>query len=326
MLLSTVGWGLAETYHRFYYLGTIGDSLTVQMDLRIEGERVTGSYFYNRVGQPLDLEGTIDQEGRVVIAEYTRPDTLLGRQLTGVFDGVLSQGPNDYGSSLSGSWSRVSGEPYPFELTKVAEYVQVSMRQSRIAALSTHPFFTDAALAPLNLRFQEETLQGQFDFFSEGQQQALAGQLYHSWWLERARDIAYASSELVSIAETIYVYTGGAHPNIGLAGYNYWLDDQGALRLKLRDLFRPASEFMAVLSDIILEALAQQEAQWVIDGSLNSFTERDLNDLFIITPQGLTFFFEPYLVGPYVQGSFTVLVPFALLQGVIRQDGPLAGL
>lgn len=325
ILLSILCLGLANDFHRFYYLGTIGDSLTVQMDLQIEGERVTGSYFYNRVGQPLDLEGTIDQDGNITLQEFTRPDTLLGRQLTGTFEGTLSLDLTDYGSSFAGKWSRVSGELYPFELTKVAEYVRVSVAQSRISAISVHPFFIDKTLASLNQRFQEETLQGQFDFFTEGQQYALSGQIYHGWWLERSRDIAYVSHDLISVAETIYVYTGGAHPNVGLAGYNYWLDDSGALRLTLNDLFRPGSDYMAVLSGFILEALAAQEALWVVDGTVSELTERILNDSFTITPQGLTFFFEPYLVGPYVQGTFSVLVPYEQLQSIIRQNGPLRG-
>jgi hypothetical protein len=45
-----------------YFKGSIGSTLGLQMKLVREGERLTGSYFYQKVGTKIDLRGTIDSD------------------------------------------------------------------------------------------------------------------------------------------------------------------------------------------------------------------------------------------------------------------------
>src|SRR5688572_28899832 len=53
-----------------YFKGSIGDTLGLQMKLVREGEKLTGSYFYQKVGTRIDIRGAIDKGGNVVIDEF----------------------------------------------------------------------------------------------------------------------------------------------------------------------------------------------------------------------------------------------------------------
>jgi hypothetical protein len=46
-----------------YFKGSIGSSLDLQMKLVREGDNLTGSYFYQKVGTRITLRGTVDKTG-----------------------------------------------------------------------------------------------------------------------------------------------------------------------------------------------------------------------------------------------------------------------
>ena len=79
-------------------------TLSVQMKLRREGDRLTGSYFYESVKNELQLRGTIDSQGNINIQE----SDASGAQ-TGVFLGRWTT--NETGETLlTGTWSKPDGE------------------------------------------------------------------------------------------------------------------------------------------------------------------------------------------------------------------------
>src|SRR3989442_14076720 len=60
--------GEASVCERSYFRGTIAagaNNLKIEMTLVRDGERVTGTYFYPKVGKSIELNGTIDQDGKV---------------------------------------------------------------------------------------------------------------------------------------------------------------------------------------------------------------------------------------------------------------------
>ena len=320
VVLAGLCLGQGAFAERFYYLGAVGEQ-GVQMALSVEGDSAKGHYYYDRVGVLLDLVGTVDAEGNVELREFTRAGSPLGRQQTGTFTGKLSASPNDYGSSFQGAWESPDGEVRPFELSRAAEYVELNLGQGRIEARADYPFFL-TPLDGLNRRLQTDVLTSSFDFVQEGQGHLLEGELYNGWTLQRELRLEYASDTLVSISETLYVYTGGAHGNTGLAGYTYLLEDGRVRTVRLADLFKTDADYLAVLEPLILEALLEQEAQWVVDGTVATLGEDDLGS-FTLSPRGLTFGFEPYAMGPYAQGTFEVTVAFGDIASVIDPDGAL---
>ena len=317
ILTSALSSALAE---RFYYLGTLGN-VAIQMDLTLKDSVATGNYYYDAIGLALDLVGGVD--GNVVrLEEYTSADTTLGRILTGTFEGTLSNETTDYGNTFSGIWKNPQGSSFPFSLRKIAEYADVSLEQNRIAVKASYPFLLNP-FESSNEKLQDDLLNSLFDFVREGQDYALAGEVFHGWWLERHQAITYASQDLVSLSEALYAYTGGAHGNTGLMGYTFGLIDGKVRTLKLKDFFLEDADYLAVLSPFVLEALRAQEAQWVLDGDIDGLGKDDLS-VVTLSPTGLTFGFEPYAMGPYAQGTFFVTVPFETLKPIIDSEGLLA--
>jgi hypothetical protein len=88
------GVGLPSRFNRAYE-GQIAGKLPVRLTLTKNGQQVTGSYVYTRVGKPLKLQGTIDGEGKFKLDEFDP-----GGQKTGGFEGTFT-GP----TRMEGSWS-----------------------------------------------------------------------------------------------------------------------------------------------------------------------------------------------------------------------------
>ena len=328
-LLFCLLFGASASAERFYYLGSVGER-PVQFDLSLSDAPattattpITGSFYYDTVGLPLDLEGTLTSAGEVRLEAYTQAVTTLGRQQTGVFEGTLSN-DTDFGERFSGSWRSSSGATASFSLDKIAEYADAVFVQGRISARASYPVFS-APFSTLDTRLQSDLINSLFDFVQEGQEAASAGELFGGWSLERLQTVTYASANLVSVAETLYVYTGGAHPNTGLASYTLFTDADRTRLLDLADFFLPEVDYLALLSPYLVSALLEQRAQWVVDGSVDGFT-KDALSVVTVSPTGLTFGFEPYAVGPYAQGTFFVTVPFDVLEPVIDPAGPLKAL
>ncbi len=43
---------------------------------------------------------------------------------------------------------------------------------------------------------------------------------------------------------------------------------------------------------------------------------------FTLSPAGIRFYFDPYEMGPWVEGMYTVDVPWTELAGMVNLDGP----
>ena len=147
-----------------------------------------------------------------------------------------------------------------------------------------------------------------------------------AWWDERVVEVQSLSRKLVSVRVESHVYRGGAHPNTHLTARTFLRAADGAWRLAspceaLGVLGRPCDR--PRVRERVIRDLERQEAAWVVDGEVNESTPW-LLDRTTLTPTGLRVDFEPYAVGPYAQGVFTVHVPFPI-DGTPPADGDDAG-
>ena len=92
----------AQTKH---FKGSIGSSLDLQMKLVRTGDQLAGSYFYQKIGQRIDLRGNVDKDGNLTLEEFDKS----GKQ-TGLFKGIWSVDSNDGLVRLAGNWSKPPGE------------------------------------------------------------------------------------------------------------------------------------------------------------------------------------------------------------------------
>ena len=88
-----------------HFKGSIGSTLDLQMKLVREGDKLTGSYFYQKVGTRISLRGTVDKDGNLTLDEFDPQ----GKQ-TGVFKGLWSVKAEDGLITLAGNWSKPPGE------------------------------------------------------------------------------------------------------------------------------------------------------------------------------------------------------------------------
>ena len=88
-----------------FFKGSIGSRLGLQMKLTRDGERITGNYFYQKVGTKIDLKGTIDKDNNLTLEEFD-----AGGKQTGLFKGSWITDKDDGLVSVAGNWSKPNGE------------------------------------------------------------------------------------------------------------------------------------------------------------------------------------------------------------------------
>jgi hypothetical protein len=95
VLLMASVWCLAQGPKSGEYVGTIKGTIPIRMTLKVEGQRVTGTYYYEKYKKPIQLTGAVGADGTVLLMEYDGKGAETGR-----FEGSFS--PN---GAFSGSWS-----------------------------------------------------------------------------------------------------------------------------------------------------------------------------------------------------------------------------
>jgi hypothetical protein len=132
--------------------------------------------------------------------------------------------------------------------------------------------------------------------------------------------LTYGTEELVSVLFYVDGYVmGAAHPFHYSHSMNY---DTAAVRmLELEDLFRPGTDYLAVLSQYSLDDL---ERQGVLEWKEGALPLAENFQRWNITPQGLLVSFDEYMIAPYAAGPQEVLIPYEVLAPVADSEGPLA--
>jgi hypothetical protein len=120
-------------------------------------------------------------------------------------------------------------------------------------------------------------------------------------------EVTCASPErLLSIRFDTFKETGGAHGAPEYVTFSFGLVGGKARRLKLVNFFTSGSAFRDTVTTAVLGKLRRNpQAILVVNGDVTSLTEDQLNR-FSVEADGLTFFFNPYEVGPYSSGRFQV--------------------
>ena len=142
--------------------------------------------------------------------------------------------------------------------------------------------------------------------------------------------IVWLGTNLVSLFQTRYEYTGGAHGSSTALGRNFVLTGGKAREFALADLFRPGTEWVEALSVACLRELRLQHASWVMPDTLPAFQVKEFKaealGSFNVDRAALFIHFDPYAVGPYVEGTFHVAIPWRELEKLLDPRGPISQL
>ena len=116
----------------------------------------------------------------------------------------------------------------------------------------------------------------------------------------------YSPSRLVSLRYDTYQYMGGAHGLALMETRNFGLVNGKPKRLMLADMFAPGTNYRRLVETKIFAKLRKnKDALWVQDGSVKTLDAAQFNR-FSIARDGLTWLFNQYEVGPFVNGQFEV--------------------
>jgi hypothetical protein len=144
------------------------------------------------------------------------------------------------------------------------------------------------------------------------------------WEISNTISAIFNANSIVSFQSEFYHFTGGAHGNSGVYFANF--NSQDGKRLALSDLLisdyekelNNAAERIFRKDKELGQAESLEEAgYWFVD---NKFY---VNENFGIKDEGLVFFFNSYEIAPYAMGPTEILVPYAELKNLIKEEGLL---
>jgi hypothetical protein len=334
---------VATSGEKFYFRGTIGSNLKIEMTLLRDGERVTGTYFYPKVGKNIDLKGAIDKSGNLDLRESDE----TGKE-SGVFKGKWNapSKPTELGmSNISGKWSKPDGsketsfqltqEPSEFSVAHfVLKVIKETNKQRHYSVDVEYPQVEgDARFDKFNKEsramimkdiaaFKSAATATENDYGTEVPDEATNS------YLDSSYEIRFATDELISIQFSSSDYSrGAAHPNSYTNVLNY--DVKNGKKLTLADLFNAKSNYLKTISDYCIKDLKDQSKKntdLILDDEQiksGASARADNFKSWTITKTGLAIVFDPYQVGPYAAGPQNVLVPYSALKDLIKSDGPV---
>jgi hypothetical protein len=323
-----------------YFKGSIGNALGLQMKLVRQGENVTGTYFYQKVGTRIDLKGSIDKDGNITLEEFA-PD---GTQ-TGVFKGLWTMNSEDGMVNLAGNWTKPDGQKQtafslheqPIYFSGGGDIVPKTVKETNTTLKyeinGEYPQLSGILSSGIEKFNQEASrlVSQQVSKFkkemAQPEQEETDSSLPNSS-LDIGYTIALATDELISIEFDIGTYyRGAAHPNSYAIVLNF--DVKNGKTLKLADLFKTGAKYLQTLSAYAIKDLKQQSK--AKDGVLDDESIQNgagptakNYDSWTITKKGIGITFDAYQVGPYVAGPQYVSVPYSALKDLIEPSGAIA--
>lgn len=339
--------GVTAPVETRFFKGSIGNALGLQMKLVREAEKLSGSYFYQKVSKKIDLRGNVDSAGNVTLEEFD----ANGKQ-TGVFTGTWKQDADGW-VEIAGNWTKPgSDKKTPFSLHQepvefsngveiVARQIKENNKKLKYEVYAEYPQLT-GSVDPNFEKFNQAVrslINAKVSEFKkamappESEPTPDAANVPADEPMGSDINIGYeivlAKDDLISIEFAVSsYYAGAAHPNSYAEVVNF--DLQNGKPLKLADLFLPGSKYVQTVSSYCVQALKKQSKEQGSEGMLDDdWIQRgagpDLKNYhnWTISKKGLGISFDSYQVAAYAAGPQDVLVPYSALKEIIKPDGPL---
>ena len=336
--------GQAQRGDQFLFRGNIAN-LSIEMSLVRDGERVTGTYFYPRVGKNIAVTGTVNSSGDL---ELTEADET-GKQ-TGVFKGKWQpqkDGPDSSLAEIEGKWSKPDGSKstdfivtqQPINLTLAVRVFPKTIRdnskEKRYSVEAEYPEIQgDSRFDGFN-REARGLVTKDVGAFKAGEtsdepaEDTTPTETLNST-LDVRYEVRYATDNLISVEFTESSYeSGAAHGNSLTTVLNY--DVKNNRKLALSDLFS-AKNYLSAIANYCIKDLkdrAKNDSDSMISEEMmqsGASPRADNYRAVAITKKGLWVTFDPYQVAPYAAGPQNVLVPYSALKDIIKPDCPIAPL
>ena len=145
-----------------------------------------------------------------------------------------------------------------------------------------------------------------------------------SWSIEINSDIIYQDSSFISLATTIFSYTGGAHPNSNQV-YNSFNLQTGEIVTLDDILIQGYEEELNESAEIEFRMLKEIPPAFTLEEKGYVFEEGKfrLNDNFAIINKSLLFFYNPYEIASYAEGPAEIELKLTDYVHLIDPNGVL---
>lgn len=141
-----------------------------------------------------------------------------------------------------------------------------------------------------------------------------------NWYLGARMTDTAGTEKILSFKQTFDMFTGGAHGSYFTGFYNFNAETGDSIRLK--DIFKPGYE--KELQTLVVNKFRKDqkipEGQSLTEAGLFSDT-LSYNENFLITKEGLLFFYNIYEIWSYAQGTAEVFIPYADLKAILKENG-----
>ncbi|WP_308639518.1 WG repeat-containing protein [Paenibacillus silvisoli] len=131
-------------------------------------------------------------------------------------------------------------------------------------------------------------------------------------------EVAFFKNQLLQLELTGYNYPFGAAHGMPTRVYAK-IDLVSGKMYELKDLFKPGSDYVKVLSDIVGKMIKEDpQYSYVFPDTYKGIRP---DQPFFVTEDALHLYFEPYEIAPYAAGFPTFTIPFAEIRSLIDTNG-----
>jgi len=133
----------------------------------------------------------------------------------------------------------------------------------------------------------------------------------NNWWMGISHETYQFSDDIRSVLFTTSFYTGGAHPNSGHTAFTF--DVATGTQLQLADLFVGGSVPWDMISTLVQDDLNTRLTEMTDAATIEAGTgmNPDNYQSWVLTPDSIIFFFDPYQVAAYAAGPQQSEIPLS---------------
>ena len=134
---------------------------------------------------------------------------------------------------------------------------------------------------------------------------------FYSYSIESDYELELKSENVISFTLLDWYYTGGAHGNYGTRGITY--DAVSGKQITLDSLTTNPEQFQTMVADQMVKlskSASYQERLFEAYDRQTLMESLFLENCWYLSPSGIVFFSDPYLLGPYAAGTIEFLMPY----------------
>jgi len=320
--------------------GSIG-SFRITMHLHKAGHSFEGFYYYDTALEPIQFSGD--------------DTSVAGKLILGAGDEVFELSLGN--GAANGSWKNTStGKVYAVSATAFKSvipftYVYTSGETKLRAALPNSPqghiqlssvwpigsgpidsFLKKRIMAIHSSKTGEKEIGAYFlqqkkvffesyksDFKDSKTEDIKEAPFSYNYEFSSSLMIAYATPKLITMAQSFYSYTGGAH---GMYGTRYYVFDLTKPRqLGLNEIVTPEGrkKLRPLLEKYFRKQNNIKAGTTLVDAGLFE-NKIEPNSNFFVSGKGISFCYQPYEIGPYSSGQIEIFIPLSELTALLKSQ------